>query len=475
MMTEIVRQTPGKTPVRPSRQPQKNNMLTGHPGRALLLFALPMILGNLFQQFYNIVDSVVVGKFVSEEALASVGASYAITNVFIAVAIGGGIGSSVIISQFLGAEKLTEMKTAISTTLINFLVLSAALGLFGFAANDAILHLLRVPANVFDDASLYLRIYFVGLPFLFMYNVQASIFNSLGDSRTPLYLLIFSSLLNIFLDLLFVIRYHRGVEGVATATLIAQGISAVLSFFLLLRKTRSYPHEPGRFRLYDGKMMVSMTRVAIPSILQQSIVHMGILLVQSVVNTFGSAVMAGYSAGTRIESISIVPMLAIGNAMSTYTAQNMGAGNVKRVKVGYRFCYGALAFFAVLLCVTIQVFGHSFVMAFMDADASRLAVETGLAYSSFISFFFIFIGLKSTTDGLLRGAGDVAAFTVANLANLTIRVFVANYFAPRYGVQFVWYAVPIGWFVNYAVSFSWYLTGRWSRIRLVSDHSRNLK
>lgn len=445
------------------------NMLTDHPGKALLFFALPMILGNLFQQFYNIVDSVVVGKFVSEEALASVGASYAITNVFIAVAIGGGIGSSVIVSQFLGAKEPGKMKTAIATTLLNFLCISILLGLFGFVANDTILHLLKVPENVFDEAALYLRIYFIGLPFLFMYNVQASVFNSLGDSRTPLCLLIFSSLLNIVLDLVFVIRFHRGVEGVAVATLIAQGISAVISFFLLVRKLRTYPHERTEFRFYDGRMMLSMTRVAIPSILQQSIVHMGILLVQSVVNTFGSAVMAGYSAATRIESISIVPMLAMGNAMSTFTAQNMGAGNVERVKKGYRICYGALAFFAVVLCAVIQLFGRDFVSAFMDADASRAAFDTGMAYSSFISFFFIFIGLKSTTDGLLRGAGDVVAFTVANLANLTIRVFVANYFAPRYGVQFVWYAVPIGWATNYAISFAWYLTGRWSRIRLVGN------
>lgn len=443
------------------------NMLKDHPGKALLFFAFPMILGNLFQQFYNIVDSVVVGKFVSEEALASVGASYAITNVFIAVAIGGGIGSSVIVSQFLGAKEPGKMKTAISTTLLNFLCISILLGLFGFAANDTILHLLKVPENVFDEAALYLRIYFIGLPFLFMYNVQASVFNSLGDSRTPLCLLIFSSLLNIVLDLVFVIRFHRGVEGVAVATLIAQGISAVISFFLLIRKLRSFAHKRSEFRFYDGRMMLSMTRVAIPSILQQSIVHMGILLVQSVVNTFGSAVMAGYSAATRIESISIVPMLAMGNAMSTFTAQNMGAGNVDRVKKGYRICYGALACFAVILCVIIQFFGYDFVSAFMDADASRAAFDTGMAYSSFISFFFILIGLKATTDGLLRGAGDVVAFTVANLANLTIRVFVANYFAPRYGVQFVWYAVPIGWATNYAISFAWYLTGRWSRIRLV--------
>ena len=175
------------------------SMLTDRPGKALLLFAFPLILGNLFQQFYNIMDSVVVGKFVSENALASVGASYAVTNVFIAVAIGGGMGSSVIISQFLGAGRLTKMKTAVSTTLISFLVISAALGAFGLAFNDRILSLMNVPDNIFADAALYLRIYFWGLPFLFMYNVQASVFNSLGDSRTPLKLLIFSSLLNIVL------------------------------------------------------------------------------------------------------------------------------------------------------------------------------------------------------------------------------------------------------------------------------------
>lgn len=266
-------------------------MITDSPGSALLLFALPMILGNLFQQFYNIMDSVVVGRFVSEEALASVGASYSITNVFIAIAIGGGIGSSVVVSQFLGAKQLGNMKTAISTTLINFLTLSVLLGTLGFLFNEPILAWMNTPENVFADASVYLSIYFVGLPFLFMYNVQAAIFQSLGDSRTPLYLLIFSSLLNIVLDLLFVIRFHQGVAGVAVATLMAQGLSAVISFTILLKRLKAYEVTEA-FHFYDMKMMINMMRVAIPSTLQQSIVHIGMLLVQSVVNVFGSAVMA---------------------------------------------------------------------------------------------------------------------------------------------------------------------------------------
>lgn len=242
---------------------KKYDMLTDNPGKSLLFFVLPMILGNLFQQFYNITDSVVVGKFVGEQALAAVGASYAITNVFIAIAIGGGIGSSVVISQFLGAGKLAKMKTAVYTTMFNFLGIAAFLAAVGILFNNRILNLVNVPEDIFSDAALYLAIYFLGLPFLFMYNVQASIFNALGDSKKPLYLLIFSSLLNIALDMILVIVFKQGVRGVALATLIAQGISAVISFLLLMRKLKGYPAEEP-VRLYSGEMAVSMVKIAVP-------------------------------------------------------------------------------------------------------------------------------------------------------------------------------------------------------------------
>lgn len=443
------------------------NMITDSPGRALLLFALPMILGNLFQQFYNIMDSVVVGRFVGEEALASVGASYSVTNVFIAIAIGGGIGSSVVVSQFLGARQIGNMKTAVSTTLINFLTLGLVFGGLGFAFNQQILAFMNTPENVFADASVYLSIYFVGLPFLFMYNVQAAIFQALGDSKTPLYLLVFSSLLNIGLDLVFVLSFHWGVAGVAVATLMAQGLSAVVSFLILLKRLKAYERPEG-FRFYDFGMMLHMMRVAIPSTLQQSIVHIGMLLVQSVVNVFGSAVMAGFAAGTRIESICIVPMLAIGNAMSTFTAQNMGAGDTSRVKRGYRYCCGMVGVFAVLICVIMEIWGDVFIRSFLNEGSAAEAFRTGMSYVRFISFFYVFIGLKATTDGLLRGAGDVVVFTAANLVNLVIRVSVAAVFAPMIGVSAVWYAVPMGWSANFLISFFRYLTGKWERIRLIS-------
>lgn len=449
------------------KQRKEINMVTDSPGRALLLFSLPMILGNLFQQFYNIIDSVVVGRFVGEEALASVGASYSITNVFIAIALGGGIGSSVVVSQFLGAKQTGNMKTAISTTLINFLTIGILFGGLGLVFNGLILHLMNTPSNVFDEASVYLSIYFMGLPFLFMYNVQAAVFQSLGDSKTPLYLLVFSSILNIVLDLLLVTQFHKGVAGVAVATLIAQGVSAVISFIILMRRMTSYEStEP--FRIYDWKMMLHMMKVAIPSTLQQSIVHMGMLLVQSVVNGFGSAVMAGFAAGTRIESICIVPMLALGNAMSTFTAQNMGAKRTDRVRKGYGICYLMVAAFAVVICLIMEIWGDVFIRSFLDESSAKEALHTGISYVKFISFFFVFIGLKSITDGLLRGAGDVVVFTIANLVNLAIRVSVAAVFAPVIGVQAVWFAVPIGWTANYIISFIRYLTRRWERIRLIS-------
>ena len=422
---------------------KKYDMLTDNPGKSLLFFVLPMILGNLFQQFYNITDSVVVGKFVGEQALAAVGASYAITNVFIAIAIGGGIGSSVVISQFLGAGKLAKMKTAVYTTMFNFLGIAAFLAAVGILFNNRILNLVNVPEDIFSDAALYLAIYFIGLPFLFMYNVQASIFNALGDSKKPLYLLIFSAL----------------------ATLIAQGISAVISFLLLMRKLKGYPAEEP-VRLYSGEMAVSMVKIAVPSTLQQSIVQIGILLVQSVINSFGSTAIAGYSAGMRIESLSIVPMLAMGNAMSTFTAQNMGAGKIDRVKEGYRMCYVIVLTAGAVLCVMYQLAGGAFVSLFLDSGSSE-AYSVGLSYVKFLSFFYSFIGLKASTDGLLRGAGDVTAFTVANLVNLAIRVSVTNLFAPVYGIQVAWMAVPLGWAANYVISFGWYLTGKWKKVRVI--------
>lgn len=443
-------------------------MLTGNPGRALFLFALPMILGNLFQQFYNMADSMIVGQYVGEDALAAVGASYSLTTVFIMVAIGGGIGASVITSQYLGAQSYGKMKTSIYTALINFLIISVLLAAGGFLLNRNILTALKTPDNIIEDAVLYLKIYFCGLPFLFMYNILSAMFNALGKSQIPLGLLIFSSVLNVALDLYAVRVLGWGVAGVAIATVIAQGISALISFGILLWSLKHYKvEEEEQVKLYDVEMLVRGTKIAIPSIIQQSIVSIGMLLVQSVVNSFGSSVLAGYSAGMRIESICIVPMIATGNAVSTFTAQNLGAGQPERVKKGYHAGLAMIAVFAVMICVILQVFHGSIIDAFLKGDGGIDAYETGNAYLTFIGWFFALIGVKACTDGVLRGAGDVNVYMAANLVNLAFRVSFANLCAPIFGVQAVWWAVPIGWGVNFLLSFIWYRTGRWSRKRVI--------
>lgn len=445
-------------------------MITDHPGRALFFFALPMILGNLFQQLYNTVDSIIVGQFVGEDALAAVGASYSLTTVFIMIAIGGGIGASVITSQYLGAGSYRKMKTSINTALISFLVLSVILSLIGLFFNRPILTGLNTPDNILPDAVLYLKIYFLGLPFLFMYNILSSVFNALGNSKTPLYLLIFSSLLNIVMDLVTVQVFHMGVAGVAVATVFAQGLSAVISFCLLIRALKTYVErddEAGKIRFYDFSMLGNMIKVAIPSMLQQSIVSIGMLLVQSVVNGFGSSVLAGYTSGMRIESICIVPMIATGNAVSTFTAQNLGAGKPERVKKGYLAGMSIVAGFAVLICVVLTAFHGRIINAFLESGSDQAAFDTGNAYLSFIAFFFVFIGLKAITDGVLRGAGDVVVFTLANLINLGIRVAFSFGMAGMIGVQAVWIAVPIGWSANYLISLTRYLSGKWSKRKLI--------
>ena len=465
---------------------KKYNMLTDKPGRSLFFFALPMILGNLFQQFYTTVDSIIVGQFVGEDALAAVGASYSLTTVFIMIAIGGGIGASVITSQYLGAGIYRKMKTSVSTALISFLILSLVLSVIGLLGNKAILSGLNTPENILSDAVLYLEIYFLGLPFLFMYNILSSIFNALGNSRTPLYLLIFSSLLNIGMDLVMVRVFLLGVAGVAIATVIAQGLSAVISFCLLLRLLGTYREETStketdaekrgveetdadtaQRKLYDFSMLGNMIKVAIPSMVQQSIVSIGMLLVQSVVNGFGSSVLAGYTAGMRIESICIVPMIATGNAVSTFTAQNLGAGQSERVRRGYLAGVRMVAAFAVLTCLILTIFHEPIINAFLEEGSDAAAFATGNAYLTFIAFFFVCIGMKAITDGVLRGAGDVVVFTLANLINLGIRVSFAFGFAGVIGVEAVWFAVPMGWTTNFVISFIRYLSGKWSQKKLI--------
>lgn len=428
------------------------------PFSALFLFSLPIIIGNLFQQTYTMADSAIAGRYVGEKALAAIGASYSLTNIFICVAIGGGIGASVIISRYFGAQSYGKMKTAIFTSLLSFLAISILLGAIGLAFSRVIMTALNTPADTLDMAVEYLNIYFIGLPFLFMYNVLSAIFNALGKSKIPLAFLVFSSLFNILLDWISVTTFQMGIAGVAWATLAAQGISALLSFAVLLRLLRGFD---GENRIFDRNELLPMAKIALPSILQQSTVSIGMMLVQSVVNGFGSEALAGFSAAMRIESMCIVPMTGIGNAVSSYTAQNIGANKKERVISGYHAANGMVAICAIIICVILELSHEPIIKLFLGEDGTAVAIQTGNAYLTFMGWFFCLIGFKMAVDGLLRGAGDMKLFTVANLVNLTIRVVVSMTLAPRFGIAFVWYAVPVGWAANWLISFMQYRTDKW--------------
>ena len=419
-----------------------------------------MIIGNLFQQLYTMTDSVIVGQAVGESALAAVGASYALTNVFISIAIGGGVGASVLTSQAFGRRDYHRMKRFISTALFTFLAVSLLLGGFGLAFSGQIMAWLRTPASILDDAAVYLNIYFLGLPFLFMYNVLSAMFNALGRSKVPLYLLIFSSVLNVGLDLYLVLTLKMGVAGVAWATLIAQGVSAVAAFLLFARELRAY--DAPSAVCFDVRELKNMARVALPSVFQQSTVSIGMML-----GTVRGEQLRRRDAGGLFRGHAYREHLhrAHGGGgqrdVLSYTAQNIGAGEYSRVRRGYRACYGILAVFALVIFAALQCFSQQLIALFPNAESSRLALETGTSCIRFLGWFYILIGLKMATDGVLRGAGDMGAFTAANLVNLTLRVVLAAVLAPRLGIRMVWYAVPVGWAANYLISFLRYRTGRW--------------
>lgn len=434
-------------------------LITEKPMKALVKFSIPMIIGNFFQQAYTIVDSAIVGHYNGETALAAVGASYALTTIFIFIALGGGIGASVIISQHFGARRFAQMKTATYTALLTFLGLSVLLAGFGLLFSRPIMSSLNTPKDALGIAVVYLNIYFYGLPFLFMYNILSSLFNALGKSRIPLYFLIFSSLLNVVLDWYMVAILDMGVPGAAYATFIAQGLSAILSFIVFLKEISQYKEKAnGVFSVVE---LGHMTRIAIPSILQQSTVSIGMMLVQSVVNGFGTQALAGFSAAIRIENLCLVPLASFGNALSSYTAQNIGADKKDRVPQGYRAANIMVAITAVVICVVLELFHTQIIGMFLDASPSPETVATGENYLKFVGFFFCWVGLKMAVDGVLRGAGDVKMFTIANIVNLSIRVLLSWFGAPVWGIQMVWYAVPMGWFANFVISYCEYRTGRW--------------
>ena len=389
------------------------NLTEGPPLRLLFFFSMPMVVGNLFQQLYNMVDTAVVGKFVGEDAVAAVGSSFPIVFLSVAVAAGLSMGCNVVVSQLFGAGRIHEMKTTISTAILALSVLGLIIMGLGTLFAGSLLELLGTDPDIMADSRTYLQIYFGGAVFLFLYNTLNGIYNAQGDSRTPLIFLMISSLTNIVLDLLFVIRFGMGVAGVAWATLIAQGLCAVASLLVMLRRMRRMPCEPEKqgvkLPLFHMVAVKRIAQIGLPSMLQQSLVSVSMMMMQGLVNSFGKVLVAGYTAATKIDSLAMLPNMNISNAMSSFTAQNIGAGKYERVKEGLKACLLMVVVFSLLITVIIFLFGNQLLSLFLDPGDTSGAMGYGLAYMHTVSLFYILMGLLFVPNGMLRGAGDMGA------------------------------------------------------------------
>ncbi len=437
------------------------DLTVGKPELVLWKFAIPLFGSVIFQQMYNIADSLIAGRYAGEKALAAVGNSYEITLIYLAFAFGCNIGCSVIVSQLFGAKKYADMKTAVWTTFISSGILCIVLTVLGFLLGPLLLYLINTPENVFADSLLYLNIYTAGLLFLFFYNIATGIFSAMGDSRTPFIFLAFSSAANIVMDYIFVKYYNMGVAGVAWATFICQGVSCMLAVFTIFRRLSRIKTD-GKVVRFSVPMFHNLARIAIPSMLQQSFVSVGNIILQSIINVYGSGVMAGYSAVLKLNNLAITSFTTLGNAMSNFTAQNIGANKLERIKKGYR---GGLLL-VYIICIPVValylLYGENFMKFFMR-DESLEAVATGVQFIGIVAPLYFVIGTKLMTDGILRGAGAMKQFMAATFMDLFLRVILAFILSGQFGSVGIWFSWPVGWILGTALSLYFYVSGSWKK------------
>ncbi len=438
----------------------EKDLTVGRPQTVLWKFCLPLFGSIVFQQLYNIADSLVAGKFVGENALAAVGNSYEITLIFIAFAFGCNIGCSVVVSQLFGAKKLADMKSAVYTALISSAVVCLVLMAVGLGLGAALLLAINTPENAMADSLLYLNIYVYGLPFVFFYNVSTGIFSALGDSKTPFIFLACSSTSNILVDILFVTAFDMGVAGVAWATFLCQGVSCVLAVWVVFRRLSRISTD-GPCQAFSWPLFKKIAVIAVPSILQQSFISVGNILIQSVINSFGTGVMAGYSAAVKLNNLVITSFTTLGNGISNYAAQNIGAGKLHRIPEGFR----AGLRMAWTLCVPLILlyfFAGRCLIGFFIDDPTETAVTTGFQFLRVLSPFYLVISAKLVVDGVLRGSSMMGQFMFSTFSDLILRVVLA------YGLSGIlrstlgiWCAWPIGWTVATGLSLFFYTHGPW--------------
>lgn len=445
------------------------DMTQGTGWKQVVSFSLPLMLGNLLQQLYNTVDGIVVGKFVSNAALAAVGNCASLTFVFLAVSFGLANGVSIVISQLFGARRTEDMRSAASTALILLAVTGVAAALIGMALSRAFLHgLMDTPdGEVLNLSMSYFTIYAGGLVFQFAYNAVAAVLRAVGDSKATLYFLCVTAVLNAILDLVFVIVFHWGVAGTAIATVLAQAICTVFSYVYMTRHYPVFRYKRGEFVFRRDKCALCL-KLGIPTMLQQSVVAFGGVFMQRLVNHFDPTFMSAFTVGNRVENYIFVPIMALNNGMATFTGQNMGAGRPDRVRECWKRI--VLLSFGITLCIAALTYVIAAPIAELFGIKEK-SLQMAVEMIRFMSFFFCLFSVYLPTVGLLQGAGDAFYSMLCSFSTLGARVISAYLMVFAFGVgyQAVWYAVPIGWVLCVIMSWGRYFAGTWEKKAIIRN------
>lgn len=418
------------------------DLTTGHEGKSIFFFAMPMLIGSLFQQLYNTADSIIVGRFIGKEAMAAVSGANPIMFLLVAALMGVSLGFSILVSQFYGSGDLKKVKATIDTTYILLFIGSILISILGIVFGGPMLKLMNTPESVFAQSKLYLTIIFSGILFSAGYNSVSAILRGLGDSVTPLYFLIIATILNIVLDLTFIVVLRMGVEGVALATIMAQAVSFIISIIYLNKK-----HEVLKFKIkgivYDNKIFKDGLRLGLPSGIQQMLFSIGNMTLQFLVNSYGTSAMAAFGAGLRIENFISLPIMNLGSAVSTFVAQNIGAGENERVKKGIRESIKMTLVLAVTVIALILLFRENLIALF---NTDKDVIKIGSSYLFIIGPFFLFIGTSFVLSSAMKGAGDSMFALISSIVSLWLGRLPASYMLSKFleQTEFGWVFLLVG-------------------------------
>jgi putative MATE family efflux protein len=439
------------------------NMMEGSPYRLLVRFSIPMLLGNLLQQLYNMVDSAVVGRFVGTEALAAVGTTFPIVFMIISLFIGLGMGASVIIAQYFGAGDLDGVRRTVDTLYVAMFVMAVVIGGIGLLVSRPILLLIQTPPDTIDLATTYMQITFVGTLAVFGFNVNGGILQGLGDSRSPLIYVGIATAINIVLDLLFVVVFGWGVAGVAWATVIAQGFSFVYGI-LHINKVNPHININLKNLVFDRRLLSDSLRIGLPVSVQNMSFAIGAIVLQALINSFQSDFMAGYNAANKIDAFAFLPMMTFSNAITTYVGQNVGAGRWDRVKSGIHATLKLSVGLSLVICVLLLLFSGTLLELFTTSPA---VIEAGQVYLVTVVPFYFLLAILFVLNGAMRGAGSTFIPLIATLLSLwLVRVPFAYLFVHWFGRDTMFFSYGAGWLVGLLAVLPFYLSGRWKKAAL---------